>query len=95
MRVVLSPAAANDLVRIGRFIALNNPAAAQKVSHRLSHVMGVVLSSHPEVGTRRDDVRPGLRVFVVEDHVVCYRLTGSARWVLRIVHGAQDFTRLL
>jgi plasmid stabilization system protein ParE len=95
LRVVLTRPAAKDLVRVDRFIARHNPRAAQALLLRLNHVLSNVLPSHPEIGTPRDDVLLGLRVFVVEDHLVCYRLRPATIRILRIVHGAQDFTRLL
>jgi toxin ParE1/3/4 len=51
------------------------------------------LRDHPRIGVTRDDLRPGLRSFAVEQHLILYRIGGEAIYVLRVVHGRQDLSR--
>jgi toxin ParE1/3/4 len=51
------------------------------------------LSGHPELGRRRDELRPGLRSLVVKQHIVFYRIGESEITIVRIAHGRMDLTR--
>jgi toxin ParE1/3/4 len=48
------------------------------------------IGEYPELGASRDDLRPGLRALVVEQHVIFYRVEADRPRVLRILHQAQD-----
>jgi toxin ParE1/3/4 len=52
------------------------------------------LAMFPEMGTRRDDLKPGIRALTVEAHVVLYRVRNDRIAVARIVHGRMDLTRV-
>lgn len=52
------------------------------------------VSEHPLLGRPRDDVRPGLRGFVVGQHIVLYRVGDEEIEVLRVVHARRDISRL-
>ena len=68
-RVVFSPEAQGDLLQLYDFIA-GRAGAARALGYveRISaHCMG--LADFPERGTRRDDVRPGLRTTDFERRV--------------------------
>jgi toxin ParE1/3/4 len=51
------------------------------------------LIDNPRLGKTRNDLRPGLRSFPVEKHLILYRVEGDALVVQRIIHGRQDITR--
>jgi toxin ParE1/3/4 len=55
----------------------------------------VALRDYPQLGRVRDDLRPGYRAYLVEQHVVYYRLTDSAIIVMRILHGRANVRRAL
>ena len=50
---------------------------------------GCAQSKMRSPGRRRDDLRPGLRIFPVERHVILYEKHGDTVVVLRIVHQRQ------
>jgi len=50
----------------------------------------VLLSKHPYVGRKRDDLRPGLRSAAVGSYVVVYRIEGEDVVILHVVHGRRD-----
>ena len=49
----------------------------------------------PRMGQSRDDLRPGLRCFVVSPYVVYYRPVEETIEVLRILHGSCDISRII
>jgi toxin ParE1/3/4 len=51
------------------------------------------LSTFPERGTRRDDLRTGLRVSGFERRVViAFRVTADAVTILRVLYAGRDLT---
>jgi toxin ParE1/3/4 len=54
-----------------------------------------LLATHPRVGRRRDDLRPGLRVFPVGEYLVLYRIDGDDVLIQRVVRGSRDLDALL
>lgn len=55
----------------------------------------LALLDHPEIGRPRDDLSPGSRVYLIEQHVAIYDLRGATLRVLRILHGRRDIARAL
>ncbi len=49
----------------------------------------------PGMGQRRDELRPGLRCFVVSPFVVFYRPIEDTIDVLRVLHGARDIGSII
>ena len=54
----------------------------------------LLLSKHPYLGRRRDDLRPGLRSLTVGSYVVIYRVEGSSVRILHVLHGRRDISRM-
>ena len=55
-----------------------------------------LLSRHPYSGRRRDDLRPGVRSFVVANYVIIYRVQDpDTVLILHILHGSRDIAGLL
>ena len=50
------------------------------------------LLDHPELGRLRDELFPGCRGLVVEQHVVYYRVDDDAIAIGRILHSSRDPT---
>ena len=48
------------------------------------------LRDNPSIGMARDDLKPGMRSFVVREHRVLYRVSGRVIRVLRVVHIRRD-----
>jgi toxin ParE1/3/4 len=42
------------------------------------------------MGRSREELRPGLRSHVVEQHVIFYRLIGGDVVIVRVLHGRRD-----
>ena len=54
------------------------------------------LARNPYIGRRRDeDLRPGLRSFLVGDYVILYRIHGKSVHILHVLHGARDLPNLV
>ncbi len=90
MRVRWTTPARLQLRAHARYIALNNPAAARRVTQRVrSAVSG--LATHPLKG------RPGrvldTRELVVAHTslIVAYRVTDKVAEVIAVIHGAQEW----
>ena len=47
------------------------------------------------MGQPRDEIRPGLRCFVVSPDVIYYRLAGTTIQVVRMLHGARDVSAIV
>lgn len=54
-----------------------------------------MIAQHPHAGRQRDDLRPGLRSFVVDEFIIVYRLEGPLTRVLHIMRGSRDIRGLL
>lgn len=50
----------------------------------------LLLSRHPYLGRKRDDLAPGLRSVAVGNYVIVYRVEGSDVSILHVVHGRRD-----
>jgi toxin ParE1/3/4 len=53
-----------------------------------------LLAGQPFVGEQRDDLTPNLRTFTVRPYVILFYPAADGIHVLRIVHGARDFSTL-
>lgn len=93
MKVRVARRAAAEIRVIGRYIAQFNEPAAQLLLRRFDHAINVTIATHPLIGVPRDDVSPGLRVFVIGNYLICYRVTSAAVRITRVFHGAQDSLR--
>lgn len=93
--LVYSDAALADLDAIYDYIAADSPERA----HRF--VSGILdrcetLGTHPELGPRRERIRPGLRILPLPSRiVVAYRIEGDDVVIMRVFYGGQDFETLL
>lgn len=93
VKVEYQPAAESDLDDIWLTIALNNPAAADRVIDAI-HDRAKLLSNFPELGPERPDIAPDLRVLVEGSYLILYRVTETSVEIVRVVHGARDMTAL-
>ncbi|PKQ08243.1 MAG: plasmid stabilization protein [Alphaproteobacteria bacterium HGW-Alphaproteobacteria-11] len=82
-----------DLVGIWRFVATDNPDAADALLDRLDEACRK-LAEHPRSGPARHDIRPGLRYLVVDAHLILYRIVGDGIEIVRVVHGRRDLFNL-
>jgi toxin ParE1/3/4 len=95
-RVVFSPEAAADLFNLYDYIAKRSgPARAIGYIQRIeSHCSGFRFSA--ERGTKRDDLRPGLRITGFERRItIAFHVETSAVVIDRILYAERDVRRAL
>lgn len=94
MRLAFAREARTDLVRPRAFIAVHDPAAAERVARRL--IRGIErLMRFPRLGRRvnigPDKVAPDeIRDWPVGNYVVRYLIAGDRIIVLRVWHGREQ-----
>jgi toxin ParE1/3/4 len=91
--VIRSRHAEDDLLEIWRYIARDNPDAADRVLDRIERVVEL-LAHHPLMGAARPDLRKDLRYFVSGRYLILYRPIIGGVEVVRVVHGARDLPGL-
>lgn len=90
-RVVYSPAAQDDLLALRRYIAERGfPATALRYAEAIvSYCESFVL--FPDRGTRRDDLRPGLKtVGFRREATIAFAVNNDQIVILRILYGGRD-----
>ncbi len=92
----VAPQAESDLTRSGT--SSQPKAATIDVADRLIDSITArfaLLARQPYIGRRRDeDLRPGVRSFVVGDYVIAYRVDGDNILILRVLRGSRDIEAL-
>ena len=96
--VVFAPEAEDGLVSLYEYISVNaSPGTAQRyIDAIMNYCEG--LANFPHRGTRRDDVRPGLRITNFKRRaVIAFEVDDAARQVaiLGVFHGGRDYERVL
>jgi toxin ParE1/3/4 len=89
--VVFTPEAKNDLLELYDYIA--DHSSSTRALRYLSRIEKTCMSLQtlPERGTRRDDLRPGLRVMGFERRVlIAFRVSPGAVAILRILYGGRS-----
>ena len=95
LEIIFAPEARDDLLSLYDYIAEHSgPYRAQEYVERLAaYCLGFV--PFPDRGTRRDDLRPGLRVIGFERRVtIAFHVTASAVIIDRIFYGGRDWEGL-
>jgi toxin ParE1/3/4 len=88
-RFIRTRRARQDLVDIWRYVAADDPAAADRLLDALDDKCGL-LAQHPHLGPARDDIRQGLRYLVHGDYLILYRIVGPDVEIVRVVHARRD-----
>ena len=91
--VVFTPEAKDDLLDLYDYIAdHSSPKRALGYILRIEKTCQS-LTTLPERGTRRDDLRPGLRVMGFERRVlIAFRVSADSVAILRILYGCLLYT---
>ena len=87
MKLKFTWVALNDLKRLHRFIAENDPQAARRYSLRLQTSLEHLLN-HPELGKPLEEP-VGVRELVAGDYVARYKIDGEVIFILKIRHGKE------
>jgi toxin ParE1/3/4 len=82
----LSSRARKEFVRIQRYTRQEWGIEQRDVYTRALLSAMNRIAEFPEIGASADDIRPGVRVFPVEEHVIYYRTTPKTLKILRIRH---------
>jgi toxin ParE1/3/4 len=78
-----------DLISIHKFIARDNPMAADYLIQDLKQKFRL-LASQPLMGQQRPDLAANVRSFSVGSYVVVYRPVRNGIQVARVIHAARD-----
>jgi toxin ParE1/3/4 len=98
-RLVLAPAARDDLDAIHSHISADNSEAADRVLDSAFETFGALIRN-PELGRVREFTRArlgGLRSIGVRsypNYVIFYRTRQATVEIVRVLHGARDFDGL-
>jgi toxin ParE1/3/4 len=92
-RLVFTPAARDDLMTIGLYIADDNPPRAESFVAELE-AKARHLAENPRSYPARDDISPGLRAAVHGRYLLLYREFEDEVRIVRVVHGARDLPRI-
>jgi toxin ParE1/3/4 len=89
--VVFSPEAQNDLLDLYEYIADHSSSArALRYIERIEKMCNA-LNFMPERGTRREDLRPGLRVTGFEHRVlIAFQVRPESVAILRLLYGGRS-----
>ena len=85
-RIVRSPRAAEDLIELWNWVAVDDPMAADRMLDLIQQKLDM-LAANPALGPARPDIAPDLRLFPIRRYVVLYRVLPDGIEVVRVVHG--------
>ena len=91
----VSRRAEEELRQIWRYIAADNPMAADRLLLRIDDKLQL-LRQFPGIGTLRDDIRPGLRMLVEGSYLLLYEYAPSSNAVelISVIDGRRDLSTL-
>jgi len=87
-RVSQTRRARDDLDEIWLHVALDDPAAADRLVDRIA-TRCQASPNHPRIGTARPEMAPSVRMLIVDDYLVLYQVDGTDAEIVRVVHGAR------
>lgn len=91
----VSRRAEEELRQIWRYIASENPEAADRLLLRIDDKLQR-LRDFPSIGSQRDDIRPGFRMLVEGNYLLLYEYDAAndAIELVAVIDGRQDLTEL-
>ena len=92
-KIVRSKRARQDLIDIWRYIAEDDPQAADTVLDAIETKCGL-LRNHPRLGPSREDIREGLRCLPVGQYLVLYQIGTQCIRIVRVLHARRDLEGL-
>lgn len=93
-RIRFSDQARADLGEVWDYLSeVSEKAADQKVDRITATCQ--LFADTPELGRRREEFRPGVRSFPIDNHLIFYRVGPERVDILRILHGARKLEDLL
>lgn len=97
MTAVLAPGARRDLLQAARWIARDNPRAAEALTEAVLEAAERI-GAHPAIGLERPDLAtPPVRFLTLSGfpYVMVYDSDLCPPLVLRVIHGARDLAEVL
>ena len=94
MHVHITQPAIADLQEIEEFISKDNVVAAGRLVQKLEDLC-LSLGEHPNIGRKRDYIKPGLRTIAEGNYIICYRVHKEAVEILRCLYGARNIEAIL
>lgn len=92
-KIIFSKPAQQDLFKIWDYIAIGDFDAADKVVRKIEEKC-LMLSTSSAIGKKRDELAKNLRSFPVGNYIIFYRIIADGIQVVRVLHSAQDITKL-
>jgi toxin ParE1/3/4 len=86
-------AAERDLIDIHAYIAERSPASATRLLNRIDATCQM-LAEQPGLGSRRDYIREGMRLWTMGVYLILYRIQAEGVEIVRVVHGRRDLKRI-
>jgi toxin ParE1/3/4 len=95
MEIILSPSAVRDLQSISDY-SIRNWGAQQEERYLrgLWEKLGLI-QSNPESHQLREDLEKGCHSARHEKHIIIFAVQGQTLQIIRILHGAMDFSNYL
>ena len=90
-RLIVAPAARNDLTDIYVYVARDSVSAAANLHSRLLDKF-TLLASHPLLGQSEAELSPNLRSFSLGNYVIYFYPLSDGVEIARVLHGARDAT---
>ncbi|MFY9759304.1 MAG: type II toxin-antitoxin system RelE/ParE family toxin [Xanthobacteraceae bacterium] len=85
-----SPEALDNRERIwDYYVRVAGRHTAERILREIAEVIALI-EDHPFAGRARNEVRPDLRSFDANTHVVFYRVVNDAPEIVRVLDGRQD-----
>jgi len=88
-RVYLSEQAEADLAEAWLYVARDNRKAADRLLTQLRQKC-LLLANSPEMGRKRDELRPSIRSFPHGNYVIFYRIAVEGVEVVRVLSSYRD-----
>ena len=85
--------ARQDLIDLWQYVARDDEVAADRLLDDIDRACRS-LSQNPALGPARDDIRPGLRYYVLGTYLILYRILDDGVEIVRVVHGRRDLYHL-
>ena len=95
LEVIFAPEAQADLLQLYDYIAANS--GAERAVGYTDRIVAACLNlvTFPERGTRRDDLRPGLKTTTYRRRVtIAFHITAVTVTIDRILYGGRDLTAI-
>jgi toxin ParE1/3/4 len=92
-QLVFTPAARDDLLTIGLYIADDDPVRAESFVAELEAKARQIVE-WPGSFPARDDISPGLRAAIHGQYLLLFRDLGEEVRLVRILHGARNLQQI-